>query len=205
MLSLVNDILDFSKIEAGKLEIENIDFDLRDMLEDTISILSVRAQQKGLELSCHISPEAPDHLVGDPTRLNQVVINLVGNAVKFTSAGEVVVKVEVESKTACRSVLHFSVVDTGPGIPQPKQQVIFEAFAQSDSSMTRKYGGTGLGLSISSRLVGLMAGKLWVESQAGQGSTFHFRLPFGLQTQPRAPAGPGQPGDASRSFCPYSG
>ena len=185
LLSLVNDILDFSKIEAGKLDIENIDFDLRGMLEDTISILSVRAQQKGLELSCHISPEVPDHLVGDPTRLNQVVINLVGNAVKFTSAGEVVVKVEVESNTACRSVLHFSVVDTGPGIPPAKQQVIFEAFAQSDSSMTRKYGGTGLGLSISSRLVGLMAGKLWVESHPGQGSTFHFRVPFGLQTQPR--------------------
>ena len=185
LLSLVNDILDFSKIEAGKLEIESIDFDLRGLLEDTISILSVRAHQKGLELSCHISPEAPDHLVGDPTRLNQVVINLVGNAVKFTSAGEVSVKVEVDSNTASRSVLHFSVVDTGPGIPAAKQQVIFEAFAQSDNSMTRKYGGTGLGLSISSRLVGLMAGKLWVESQPGQGSTFHFRVPFALQTQPR--------------------
>ncbi len=185
LLSLVNDILDFSKIEAGKLDIENIDFDLRGLLEDTISILSVRAHQKGLELSCHISPEAPDHLVGDPTSINQVVINLVGNAVKFTSEGEVVVKVEVESNTARRSVLHFSVVDTGPGIPAAKQQVIFEAFAQSDSSMTRKYGGTGLGLSISSRLVGLMAGKLWVESHPGQGSTFHFRVPFGRQTQPR--------------------
>jgi len=184
LLSLINDILDFSKIEAGKMEIENIGFNLRDVLEDATSALSLRAQQKGLELTCHISAEAPDDLVGDPTRLNQIVINLVGNAIKFTSEGEVVVKVEVESKTECRSILHFSVTDTGPGIPEDKQKLIFEAFAQSDSSMTRKYGGTGLGLSISARLVGLMAGKLWVESQLGHGSTFHFRLLFGLPKLP---------------------
>ena len=159
LLSLINDILDFSRIEAGKLEMENVGFNLRDMLEDTASVLSVRAHQKGLELTCHISPDVPDDLVGDPTRLNQIVINLVGNAVKFTAQGEVVVQVELESKLERRAILHFSVKDTGPGIPADKQRLIFEAFAQSDNSMTRKFGGTGLGLSISTRLVGLMAGQ----------------------------------------------
>ncbi|MGA9813635.1 MAG: response regulator [Terriglobales bacterium] len=190
LLSLINDILDFSRIEAGKLEMENVGFNLRDMLEDTASVLSIRAHQKGLELNCHISPDVPTHLVGDPTRLNQIVINLVGNAVKFTAQGEVAVKVELESKLERRAILHFSVKDTGPGIHADKQRLIFEAFAQSDNSMTRKFGGTGLGLSISSRLVGLMAGKLWVESQPGQGSTFHLRVPFGLQTRPRAKPAP---------------
>ena len=184
LLSLINDILDFSKIEAGKLEIENIDFNLCDRLEETISALSIRAHQKGLELTCHIPPEVPDDLVGDPTRLTQIVVNLVGNAVKFTSAGEIIVKVEVESKTECQTTLHFSVVDTGPGIPSDKQKLIFEAFTQSDNSMTRKYGGTGLGLSISSKLVGLLGGKIWVESQPGHGSTFHFTVPFGLHKLP---------------------
>jgi CheY-like chemotaxis protein len=180
LLLLINDILDFSKIEAGKMEIEKICFNLRDLLEDTTGVLSVRARQKGLELSCHISSDLPDDLVGDPSRLNQIVVNLIGNAVKFTSHGEVVVKVDVESKTSSQAVLHFSVVDTGPGIPVDKQKVIFEAFAQSDNSMTRKFGGTGLGLSISSGLVALLEGKLWVESQLGHGSTFHFTVPVGL-------------------------
>ncbi len=181
LLSLINDILDFSKIEAGKLEIENIDFNLRDTLEETISVLSVRANQKKLELTFQIPPNVPDDLVGDPVRLTQIVINLVGNAVKFTSQGEIAVKVEVESKTEQQTVLHLSVVDTGPGIPLDKQKLIFEAFAQSDSSMTRKHGGTGLGLSISSKLVGLLGGRIWVESAPGHGSSFHFTVPFGLQ------------------------
>ena len=185
LLSLINDILDFSKIEAGKLEIENIDFNLRDRLEETISVLSIRAHQKGLELTCHIPPEVPDDVVGDPTRLNQIVVNLVGNAVKFTSVGEIVVKVEVESQSEGQGVFHFSVVDTGPGIPADRQKLIFEAFTQSDNSMTRKYGGTGLGLSISSKLVGLLGGRIWVESQPGHGSTFHFTVPFGLQKLPK--------------------
>ena len=180
LLSLINDILDFSKIEAGKLEIENIDFNLRDRLEETISVLSIRAHQKGLELTCHIPPEVPDEVVGDPTRLTQIVVNLVGNAVKFTSVGEIVVKVEIDSQSEDQGVFHFSVVDTGPGIPSDKQKLIFEAFTQSDNSMTRKYGGTGLGLSISSKLVGLLGGRIWVESQPGHGSTFHFTVPFGL-------------------------
>jgi PAS domain S-box-containing protein len=178
LLLLINDILDFSKIEAGKLDIESIDFSLRDTLEETISALSVRAHQKELELSCHVAPEVIDGLVGDPTRLKQIVVNLAGNAVKFTAKGEVVIRVKVTEEPAA---YHFSVVDTGPGIPRDKQKLIFEAFTQSDNSMTRKHGGTGLGLSISLRLVGLMGGKLWVESEPGHGSTFHFTLPFGVQ------------------------
>jgi signal transduction histidine kinase/DNA-binding response OmpR family regulator len=181
LLSLINDILDFSKIEAGKLDIENVDFNLRETLENTTSALSLGAHQKGLELSCHVPPEVPDGLMGDPTRLKQIVVNLVGNAVKFTSEGEVILRAEIESKTEDRAVLRFSVMDTGPGIPAGKQKLIFEAFTQSDNSMTRKFGGTGLGLSISSRLVKLMGGNLWVESEPGQGSTFRFTVPFGLQ------------------------
>jgi PAS domain S-box-containing protein len=185
LLSLINDILDFSKIEAGKLDIENIDFNLRDWLEETISVLSIRAHQKGLELTCHIPPEMPDEIVGDPTRLNQIMVNLVGNAVKFTSEGEIVVKVEIKSQYEDRGVFLFSVVDTGPGIPPDKQKLIFEAFTQSDNSMTRKYGGTGLGLSISSKLVGLLGGKIWVESQPDHGSAFHFTVPFSLSKLPQ--------------------
>jgi PAS domain S-box-containing protein len=185
LLSLINDILDFSKIEAGKVDVESIDFNLRDTLEETISVLSLRAHQKGLELSCHVLADAPDALIGDPTRLNQIVINLVGNAVKFCPTGEVVVRVDVESKTPGQAIFHFRVIDTGPGIPADKQKLIFEAFTQSDSSMTRKHGGTGLGLSISLKLVTLMGGRLWVESNPGHGSTFHFNVPFGLQRSPR--------------------
>jgi PAS domain S-box-containing protein len=180
LLSLINDILDFSKIEAGKLDVENIDFNLRDRLEETISVLSIRAHQKGLELTCHIPTQVPDNVVGDPTRLNQIVVNLVGNAVKFTSVGEIVVRVEIESQSEGQGVLHFSVLDTGPGIPSDKQKLIFEAFTQSDNSTTRKYGGTGLGLSISSKLVGLLGGRIWVESQPGHGSAFHFTVPCSL-------------------------
>ena len=181
LLSLLNDILDFSKIEAGKLDFETIDFLLRDTLDDTIKALGLRAQQKGLELACHVLPEVPDGLQGDPTRIRQIVVNLVGNALKFTAQGEVVVQVEVQEELEDEAVLHFAVRDTGVGIPLEKQQTIFEAFTQADSSMTRKYGGTGLGLAISSRLVNLMGGRIWVESDIGRGSTFHFTVRFRMQ------------------------
>jgi PAS domain S-box-containing protein len=187
LLSLINDILDFSKIEAGKLDIESVDFSLRNTLGDVTSTLRMRVQQKGLKFACHIPLELPDALVGDPFRLSQIVVNLVGNALKFTAKGEVTVRVAMEAETADQAVFHFSVADTGIGIPQEKQKLIFEAFTQSDSSTTRQYGGTGLGLSISSRLVALMGGNIWVESQPGQGSTFHFKLQFGLQKFPARP------------------
>jgi len=145
LLSLINDILDFSKIEAGKLNIESVDFSLRNTLGEVTSALRVRAQQKGLKFACHIPLDLPDALVGDPSRLRQIVINLVGNALKFTGKGEVSVQAEIESRTADQAVFHFSVADTGIGIPLDKQRLIFEAFTQSDSSTTRKYGGTGLG------------------------------------------------------------
>jgi two-component system, sensor histidine kinase and response regulator len=181
LLVLLNDILDFSKIEAGKLDFETIDFLLRDTLDDTIKVLGLRAQQKGLELACHVLPEVPDGLQGDPTRLRQIVVNLVGNAIKFTAEGEVVIQVEVQEEFGDEVVLHFGVRDTGVGIPLEKQQSIFEAFTQADSSMTRKYGGTGLGLAITSRLVNLMDGRIWVESGTGSGSTFHFTSRFRMQ------------------------
>jgi signal transduction histidine kinase/CheY-like chemotaxis protein/ligand-binding sensor domain-containing protein len=181
LLSLLNDILDFSKIEAGKLDFETIDFLLRDTLDDTVKVLGLRAQQKGLELACHILPEVPDGLQGDPTRIRQIVVNLVGNALKFTAEGEVIVQVEVQEESNEQVVLHFSVRDTGVGIPVEKQQTIFEAFTQADSSMTRKYGGTGLGLAISTRLVNMLGGRIWVESEVGRGSTFHFTVRFRMQ------------------------
>jgi signal transduction histidine kinase/DNA-binding response OmpR family regulator len=181
LLVLLNDILDFSKIEAGKLDLENIDFNLRDSLESAVRVLSVQAQQKGLELSCHMLPDVPDRLHGDPTRLRQVVVNLIGNAVKFTTRGEVEVRVHCEEESEQRATLKFSVRDTGIGVAPDKQGKIFEAFTQADGSMTRHYGGSGLGLAICSRLVDLMGGSIWVESEPGVGSTFQFRLQFLLQ------------------------
>jgi two-component system, sensor histidine kinase and response regulator len=181
LLSLLNDILDFSKIEAGKLDFETIDFMLRDMLDDTIKILGFRAQQKGLELACHVLPKVPDGLLGDPTRIRQILVNLVGNAIKFTSEGEVVIEVDVQQESEHEVILLFSVRDTGMGIPLEKQHTIFQAFTQADSSMTRKYGGTGLGLAISARLVNLMGGRIWVDSESGRGSNFRFQLPFQMQ------------------------
>ncbi len=184
LLSLINDILDYSKIEAGKLEIDTIDFNLADSLGNTMKTLSVRAHQKGLELAFEIGPEIPDALVGDPGRLRQIIVNLVGNAIKFTEHGEVVLHVNVESRKEGQLWLHFTVADTGIGVPVEKQTAIFEAFNQADGSMTRKYGGTGLGLTISSRLVRLMGGRIWVESEPGQGSRFHFTARFALQKAP---------------------
>ena len=180
LLALLNDILDFSKIEAGKLELEQVDFSLRDALGETVKTLALRAHQKDLELACHIPPEVPDRLVGDPARLRQVVVNLVGNAVKFADRGEVVLHASVEAQTTDSVRLHFAVTDSGIGIPPEKQALIFEAFSQADSSTTRKYGGTGLGLAISARLVGLMDGRIWLESDVGRGSTFHFTVGFGM-------------------------
>ena len=184
LLSLINDILDYSKIEAGKLEIDAIDFNLGDSLGDTMKTLSLRAHQKGLELAYDIQPDVPDAIVGDPGRLRQIIVNLVGNAIKFTEKGEVIVYVQADSRTKDDIHLHFTIADTGIGIPAEKQMAIFEAFTQVDGSMSRTYGGTGLGLTISARLVGFMHGRLWVESELGQGSRFHFTAQFGLQKSP---------------------
>jgi signal transduction histidine kinase len=181
LLSLLNDILDLSKIEAGKLDFETIDFNLRDTLEDAIKGLGLRAHQKGIELACHLLPHVPEAVQGDPTRLRQVIVNLVGNAIKFTTTGEVVLRVDRGEAAEDDALLHFAVSDTGVGVPFDKQQTIFEAFSQVDGSTTRKYGGTGLGLAICSRLVEMMGGRIWVESEPGQGSTFHFTALFPLQ------------------------
>jgi two-component system, sensor histidine kinase and response regulator len=184
LLSLINDILDYSKIEAGKLDIETIDFNLSDCIGETMKTLSLRAHQKGLELAFQIEPDVPDALAGDPGRLRQIIINLVGNAIKFTESGEVVLSVRREARAPEDTLLLFTVADTGIGIPKDKQASIFEAFSQGDGSMTRKYGGTGLGLTISSRLTQLMGGRIWVESELGKGSRFHFTARFKVQTSP---------------------
>ena len=181
LLTLINDILDFSKIEARKLDLDRVEFNLRDTLEDTMKVLAQRAHQKQLELACHIRPNVPEALIGDPGRLRQIIINLLGNAIKFTEEGEVVLSVELDNPTGVEARLHFSVRDTGIGIPPDKQKVIFEAFSQADTSTTRKYGGTGLGLAISSRLVKSMGGRIWVKSRIGKGSTFHFVVSLELQ------------------------
>jgi signal transduction histidine kinase/ActR/RegA family two-component response regulator len=184
LLGLLNDILDFSKIEAGRLDFETTDFPLRASLDDMMRAALFRARQKGLELTWQVQPDVPDGLRGDPMRLRQIMINLAGNAIKFTSQGRVTIRVEQEAVTEDRAYLRFAVSDTGIGIPPEKQKSIFEAFTQADSSMNRRYGGTGLGLAISSRLVELMQGRMWVESQPGRGSTFHFTARFELQTSP---------------------
>jgi PAS domain S-box-containing protein len=178
LLTLLNDILDFSKIEAGRMELESIHFNLRDSLGNTLSTLALKAEEKGIELAGDILPEVPDTLMGDPGRLRQVVVNLVGNAIKFTERGEVVVRVQPEQIAGDDVRLHFTVRDTGIGIPADKRHVIFEAFAQADTSTTRHYGGTGLGLAIAAQIVDLMGGRIWVESEAGTGSTFHFTAAF---------------------------
>jgi PAS domain S-box-containing protein len=181
LLTLINDILDFSKIEAGKLNLDVAEFSLREMIGETIKILELRARQKGLALSSRILPGVPDAVHGDQGRLRQILWNLIDNAIKFTSRGEVGLRIEVESQSESEVCLHFSVSDTGIGVPADKQELIFEAFAQADNSTTRKFGGTGLGLSISSRLVSLMGGQITVESESNQGSMFHFTAHFGLQ------------------------
>jgi PAS domain S-box-containing protein len=184
LLTVINDILDFSKIEAGKIDFEMIDFNLRETLEMTMKTLAFRADEKGLELLCDIAPEVPEGIRGDSTRLRQVVVNLIGNAIKFTAAGEVALKVHVIQSEGGDRLLHFTVSDTGIGIPPEKQKSIFEPFTQADTSTTRKYGGTGLGLSISIRLVRMMAGTMWVESAPGGGTRFHFTFPLVPAAEP---------------------
>ena len=176
LLTLLNDILDFSKIEAGKLILDPTEFNLPDFLATSLRPIALQATQKGLEVVWRTQPEVPERILGDAGRLRQVMVNLVGNAIKFTEHGEVAVNVGVESQDGHTTLLHFQVSDTGIGIPPEKQKAIFEAFTQADSSMTRKFGGTGLGLGISTRLVQMMGGRIWVESSLGVGSTFHFTV-----------------------------
>ncbi len=173
LMGVINDILDFSKVEAGKLDFECIDFNLRDSLAEIMKS-ALRTNQVKIKLACQVASDVPEIIAGDPTRLGQVLINLMSNALKFTERGEVAIAVTVESQEAEEVCLHFSVSDTGIGIPADKQQGIFEAFSQADSSTTRRFGGTGLGLTISSRLVAMMKGRIWVNSEVGRGSTFHF-------------------------------
>jgi signal transduction histidine kinase/CheY-like chemotaxis protein len=184
LLSIINDILDFSKIEAGKLDMESIPFEMRESLGETMKALSYRAHQKGLELIYEVLPDVPETLVGDPGRIRQIIVNLVGNSIKFTERGEILVSVEKESETPDSVRLHFAIRDTGVGIPADKQSKIFEAFSQADGSMARVYGGTGLGLTICTRLVGMMDGRIWVESELGKGSTFHFLISLRVQQGP---------------------
>ncbi len=189
LLDIINDILDFSKIEAGKLSIEAIPFALEQTITDSLRVLELRDREKGLALRCEFAPEVPAHVCGDPTRLRQVLLNLVSNAIKFTECGEIAVHIRrVDSDPRVR--LEFSVRDSGIGIPQDKLATIFDAFAQADTSTTRKYGGTGLGLTITQRLVGLMGGTLEVESEVGLGSVFRFVLPYEIATTPTTTAAP---------------
>ena len=183
LLTIINDILDFSKVEAGKLDLERIEFDLRTTLDQVMEQLAWQAHEKGLELALDVRPEAPETVLGDPTRLRQILMNLVGNAIKFTARGEVVVLVEVEPRSGDQQLLHVTVNDTGIGIPKEWHKGIFESFSQADSSTTRRFGGTGLGLTISSRLAQMMSGQMWVESEPGKGSQFHFTAVLGVQDQ----------------------
>jgi signal transduction histidine kinase len=180
LMMVINDILDFSKIEAGRLDLENIDFDLHKTISETMRTMSFRAQQKNLELLHVIGEEVPSFVNGDAGRLRQVLVNLIGNAIKFTDRGKVAVSVVRQQELGEAAVLHFTVLDTGIGIPLDKHRDIFEAFTQADVSTTRKFGGTGLGLAISARLVAVMGGRIWVESGHSEGSVFHFTVRFGL-------------------------
>ena len=184
LLRLINDILDFSKIEAGKFELVEVDFSLRDSIAQAMMAVSLQAHTKDLELVYHIPPHIPDIVVGDPGRLNQILINLMGNAIKFTYQGEVAVDIQLESESEYEIHLHFLIKDTGIGIPKDKQQKIFDAFEQADGSTTRKFGGTGLGLAVSAQLVQMMGGQIWLESEVGTGSTFHFTTKLGLSRRP---------------------
>ncbi len=187
LLLLIDDILDLSRIEAGKLALEEKPFDLRESLGDTLKLLAVRAHAKGLELACKIEQEVPDRLLGDANRLRQIVVNLVGNGIKFTDRGEVVLEVDLQVQHPDSTVLHFTITDTGIGVPREIQDHVFEAFEQGDQSTTRRFGGTGLGLAISSRLVEKMGGRIWLDSDDGHGSIFHFTAEFGLGPQEADP------------------
>jgi signal transduction histidine kinase/DNA-binding response OmpR family regulator len=180
LLTVINDILDFSKIDAGRIDLEAIDFNLRDCLEATLKTLTVRADEKRLELLCEIAPDVAEVVKGDSSRLRQILVNLLGNAIKFTSEGEVALQVQTDAKDSGSCTLHFTVSDTGIGIPPEKQNAIFDPFTQADTSTTRRYGGTGLGLTISKRLVGMMGGKIWVDSNVARGTQFHFTARMGI-------------------------
>ncbi|MGA2182322.1 MAG: response regulator [Bryobacteraceae bacterium] len=192
LLTVINDVLDFSKIEAGRLDLESIEFNLRDTLEECVRNLALKAHEKRLELVCGLASDVPENVVGDPMRLRQITMNLIANAIKFTEKGEVELEVATEASNEQTTILHFVVRDTGVGIPSEKKEAIFEAFTQVDSSTARKYGGTGLGLTISSRLVCAMGGRVWVESEPGQGSRFHFTAPFGVSSRRGADAAPAE-------------
>ena len=181
LLRVINDILDVSKIEAGRLSLEPLPFELREVFDRCMKTLAYRANEKGLALLYEVSPAVPDHLTGDWLRLQQVLINLVGNALKFTEQGTVTVKLDLAENTPAEAVLHVGVADTGIGIPQDRQSAVFEAFTQADGSTARSHGGTGLGLTISRRLVEMMGGRIWLESEPGRGSTFHFTAKAGVR------------------------
>jgi two-component system, sensor histidine kinase and response regulator len=187
LLTVINDILDFSKIEAGKLDLDSVAFSLSDSLAETMKLLTLAAHQKGIGMEASVAADVPDLLLGDPLRLRQIILNLLANAVKFTEHGEVRLHVETGPEDDNGVLLRFMVQDTGIGIPPEKQQIIFDAFSQADGSMTRRFGGTGLGLTISARLVKMMGGEIWVESEVGRGSTFRFTLRF-RRPEPRASA-----------------
>src|SRR5580765_8141167 len=184
LLDLINDILDLSKVESGHLALESLDFDLGEVLDKTLEIMAIRAHEKGLEIALRIAPGVPEGLVGDPARLRQVLINLIGNAIKFTEKGEVIVRVESDPENSSVGALRFAVCDTGIGIPEVAREQIFAPYSQVDSSTTRKFGGTGLGLTISRRVVELMQGRIWVESSIGAGSAFYFTAQFAAGSKP---------------------
>ncbi|MFQ6028814.1 MAG: response regulator, partial [Dehalococcoidia bacterium] len=184
LLDIINDILDLSKVESGQLNLEKVDFELDDLVENTAEFFAIRAHEKGFELNCHVKPDLPSTLIGDPVRLRQVITNLLSNAVKFTEKGEVVLKVENDPESQNPGHLLFQVSDSGVGIPSNKVDSIFESFTQADSSTTREYGGTGLGLAICHRLVEMMGGRIWVESVWGKGSVFYFTVQLGVQNNP---------------------
>jgi signal transduction histidine kinase len=186
LLTVINDILDFSKIEAGQLQLETFSFSLRDSLAQTMKALTHRAQQKGLRLTLDVDPQVVDRVTSDPVRLRQILVNLVGNAVKFTHSGGVTVSVQTEAQTERQMIVRFTVTDTGIGIPLEKQKEIFSSFTQADNSTTRTYGGTGLGLTISRQLTELLGGRIWVDSEPGKGSSFHFTARIGIAEQMNA-------------------
>jgi CheY-like chemotaxis protein len=187
LLVIINDILDFSKMEAGKLSLDPIEFDLPAKVDDILRLLAPRAAEKKIRLVHSVAADVPTRLIGDPGRWRQIVVNLVGNAIKFTQQGEVVVRVELGARDSGGDSLHLSVADTGIGIPAEKQAAIFNAFSQADTSTTRKFGGTGLGLTIASQLTRLMGGRIWINSAPGIGSTFHVEIPFQLAPVDRLP------------------
>ncbi len=206
LLNIINDILDFSKVEAGQIELEKIEFDLAEVVEEAVEIAAVSARAKGLKVGSRVQPGMPTRLIGDPGRLRQILLNLLGNATKFTERGELAVLVELDPEPQTQGSLHFSVSDTGVGIPADRLSTIFDSFTQADASTTRKYGGTGLGLAISKRFAELMGGRIWAESTLGVGSTMHFTARFsvadaiaGPEAGAHKPTGDGRAGTVLRS------